>query len=230
MTPETERLFRFLDLESRVLTAASVTEVAFVVVNETHALVPYRQAMLWSPDAKVEAVSGLATPDPNAPFVLWLNRVFPKLAALHATPAEVDSSAFPEWAEWLPAHGFYVPLGAAGWLLTRDEAWSPPEQVLLGRLAEAVAAARRGFVTKPLFRLPGIKGLRNHLKIVAAVFLVLIFPVTGSVLAPAEMVAARPSVVRAPLDGAIAVIHVQPNDPVAQGQPLFDLDQTTLVG
>lgn len=55
-------------------------------------------------------------------------------------------------------------------------------------------------------------------------------PVTGSMLAPAEMVPAHPVVVRAPQEGVVERIYVRPNDPVREHQPLFDLDATTLAG
>lgn len=63
-----------------------------------------------------------------------------------------------------------------------------------------------------------------------AALAVMMVPVTGSVLAPAESVPARPILVRAPLDGVIDRIHVKPNEPVVAGQSLFDLDATTLSG
>ena len=53
-------------------------------------------------------------------------------------------------------------------------------------------------------------------------------PVRLSVLAPGELVAAQPAVLRAPLDGVVAQIHVQPNQIVKQGQPLFSLDEAQI--
>ncbi|MBL8654440.1 MAG: multidrug transporter, partial [Alphaproteobacteria bacterium] len=41
------RLSAMLQLQRRARRAASVEELAFVTVNETHALVPYRQAALF---------------------------------------------------------------------------------------------------------------------------------------------------------------------------------------
>jgi len=49
-----------------------------------------------------------------------------------------------------------------------------------------------------------------------------------SVLAPGELVPRDPVVVRAPLDGVIDVFHVQPNQDVAQGQPLFGFDEALI--
>ncbi|MBF0347854.1 MAG: HlyD family efflux transporter periplasmic adaptor subunit, partial [Magnetococcales bacterium] len=46
--------------------------------------------------------------------------------------------------------------------------------------------------------------------------------------APGKLVAVNPEVIRAPMDGVVMQFHVQPNDPVQIGQPLFDLDDTNL--
>jgi hypothetical protein len=53
-------------------------------------------------------------------------------------------------------------------------------------------------------------------------------PARLSVLAPAEVIPLEPTVVRAPLDGVVSEFHVSPNDPVAKGDLLFSLDDTTL--
>lgn len=51
--------------------------------------------------------------------------------------------------------------------------------------------------------------------------LVLCLPVRLTVLAPGELVPARPAVIRAPLEGVIDTFHVQPNQAVKKDQPLF---------
>jgi multidrug resistance efflux pump len=52
--------------------------------------------------------------------------------------------------------------------------------------------------------------------------------VPQSALAPAEVVAAQPRVVAAPMDGVIAQVHVDPNQSVESGQKLFSFDATEL--
>lgn len=72
-----------VQLLKRARRAASAEELGFVVVNETHAPVPYRQAALWQRHAlgsgKVVAVSGAAVVERNPPFMLWLDPAFAKL-------------------------------------------------------------------------------------------------------------------------------------------------------
>ena len=76
-------LSTLVQLLKRARRAATAQELGFVMVNETHALLPYRQAALWQRNArgagKVLAVSGAALVERNAPFMLWLNPVFAKL-------------------------------------------------------------------------------------------------------------------------------------------------------
>lgn len=54
-------------------------------------------------------------------------------------------------------------------------------------------------------------------------------PVRQSTLASAEVVSYHPALVRAPFDGVVDEVHVEPNQLVAEGQPLFSLDQTRLL-
>jgi multidrug efflux pump subunit AcrA (membrane-fusion protein) len=65
--------------------------------------------------------------------------------------------------------------------------------------------------------------------LVAALLASLAFlPVRQSVLAQAEVVAHAPTLVRAPIEGVVDKVHVQPNEPVTAGQPLLSLDATEL--
>jgi multidrug efflux pump subunit AcrA (membrane-fusion protein) len=68
---------------------------------------------------------------------------------------------------------------------------------------------------------------RHRWSVLLGALAVCAFPVHLTVLAPAEVVASDPFLVRAPLDGVIDRLHVDPNQPVKKGEPLFDLDTTT---
>jgi multidrug efflux pump subunit AcrA (membrane-fusion protein) len=57
---------------------------------------------------------------------------------------------------------------------------------------------------------------------------VLCLPVRLTVLAPGELVPSRPLVVRAPLDGVVGTFHIQPNQVVKKGQPLFGFDEVLI--
>src|ERR1700730_17960927 len=78
-----------VQLLKRARQAETEQELAFIIVNETHNLVPYRQAVLWRRDrgarGKAIAMSGGAAVERNAPFTLWLDRA---LGRLDAQPAD----------------------------------------------------------------------------------------------------------------------------------------------
>ena len=69
------QLTLLLQLERRARLAPA-EELPYVLVNETADLLPYRQALLWRLDAgKLEAVSGVALPEKNSPYALWISAV-----------------------------------------------------------------------------------------------------------------------------------------------------------
>lgn len=59
--------------------------------------------------------------------------------------------------------------------------------------------------------------------------LIILFPVKLTVLAPAELVAENPAVIRVPTEGVIETFFVKPNETVKKGQLLFKLDLTQLI-
>ncbi|MET0983432.1 MAG: HlyD family efflux transporter periplasmic adaptor subunit [Telluria sp.] len=229
-----------VQLLKRARHAASVEELGFVMVNETHALLPYRQAALWQRDARgagrIVAVSGAATVERNAPFMLWLNRVLAKLdggtGARNVDATHLEGALGDAWAEWLPAHGLLVPLGPdahplGALLLAREQPWSDGDRHLLQELTDGYGTAwaqfrrsrRRSLLTVWRSR-GGLIRLALSAALVAAMFL----PITLSALAPAEVVALRPTIVRAPLEGVVDRFEVTPNQPVKEGQLLLVLD------
>lgn len=128
-------------------------------------------------------------------------------------------------------------------LLAADRQWPDDNQPLLAEwfavwrhawlaLQHAQAAARQGGVAKlkRWFRPDTVRPWWRQPKPLALIGLglVLLFPVRLSVLAPAEIVPARPETVRAPLDGVIGRFYVQPNQQVQAGQLLFDFDSAAL--
>ncbi|EWY39937.1 multidrug transporter [Skermanella stibiiresistens SB22] len=242
-----------VQLEKRIRHAATVEEFGFLVVNETHALVRYRQAILWrrtpGGGGKVAAISGLALPDANAPFMVWLADLLRHLEGREGIEA-IDASGVPpgeggEWGEWLPPHALRIPLhdfgGEAGskigdrnlgcLFLVRDEPWTDHDRHLMAYLADSYAhswaallARRRPDRLSWLHRRKGKLGL---LALAVAVGLCWL-PVRQSVLAPAEVIPREPVVVRASIDGVVDRFEVRPNQIVAEGQVLLALDAARL--
>ena len=240
-------LSTLVQLVKRARHAETPAELQFVIVNETHALVPYRQAVLWLSDApgsgRVVAISGTPAIERNAPFTLWLNRALARLDDGKAgAPRPVKAADLPakigdEWAEWLPAHALWVPLSVefarwrGGLLLAREEPWSEAESHLLQELADGYAFAWSRFLGRPRRELLAwVTRRRTVLKLAAAAVAaaLLWLPITLSALAPAEVVPFQPTIVRAPLDGVIDRFAVQPNEPVKEGQLLLELDRRAI--
>ncbi|HEX8964520.1 MAG TPA: HlyD family efflux transporter periplasmic adaptor subunit [Rhodocyclaceae bacterium] len=138
-------LARLLHLARRARDVGSAAELGFIAVNETRDLVPYRQAVLWEEGRGAVALSGVVSPEANAPYLLWLKRTLHALAesAPAGIPtatrlfeaADLPADEATEWADWLPPHALWLPFDAAGcrggWLLARDDAWSEAEVALL---------------------------------------------------------------------------------------------------
>ncbi len=139
-------LATLVQLGRRAREARDEAELGFIAVNETHALAPYGQAALWLKNKGVTALSGVVTPEANAPYVQWLGRVFSSLSINTESPEPylIDAHQLPpdiwnEWAEWLPEFALCLTLPKLGrdfqggvLLLARDEPWSQAEMALLG--------------------------------------------------------------------------------------------------
>lgn len=240
------------DLARHARQAASDRELGFLLVNDTLALTPYRQAALWLADEGVWTLSGVVQVDANVPYAQWLDAVCRHMQLqsgdvvrpfeANALPAELAQ----EWAQWWPAHALW--LGSAGSvsggaILVRDAAWDESELSTLSEWAEVWWHAFAG-----LHR-PRISRLRNwrdrlsrifsgqaqlpwwrqrRIQMALALALVLLWPVRLSVLSPAELVPAHPFVIRAPLDGVIDVFHVRPNQQVQAEEALFSFDEVVI--
>ena len=150
-------LSTILNLERRSRRAETREELGFIIVNETHNLIPYRQSVFWEKTngrARVRALSGVSRVERDAPFVQWLGRVMPWLDRDSALPdprpvdgGDLADVSMKGWDEWFPRYGLWVPmthpsgrrLGAL--LLARDDPWEEHEQKLIGHLAESYAYA-----------------------------------------------------------------------------------------
>jgi len=247
-------LATLLQLARRARHASSADELSFILVNETFQLAPYRQAALLT-QGKVQALSGVSAPEQNAPFTQWLTKVVEALQAHStATAFAFDSTTLPPtlaeaWSEWLPAHGLRLLLPGTGdesatLLLAREEPWTDNEIALLSEWSDTAAQAWKlhhrastryrwhtllgaNASDRPQRRLLTLWRTRwlRYTLIAAAI---LSIPVHLTVLAPAELAPAHPAIVRAPLDGVVEQVLVQPNQRVKANDALFSLDKSTL--
>jgi len=235
--PHPRQLLNLLDLARRAREASSVRELGFLLVNDTHQLVAFRQAAWCGPDGRVQALSGVLQPEANAPYAQWLQALanqWKGSTQIHPfESADVPQELAEAWGHWWPRYGLWLPLSGQGCMLARDDPWTQAELALLGQWASiwthahaALARSRRwlrasGASERAWWQRPGIYAL-------AASAALLAWPVRLTVLAPGEMVPAKPLVVRAPMEGVLDTFHVQPNQVVQAQQPLFGFDEALI--
>ncbi len=242
-------LSALLQLGKRAFAAEDEPSFGFLVVNETHLMAPYRQAVLWRyrQDKKGEVVTVSGSPEANvrAPYIAWLNRILNhEDLNQHKTPMCITAENVPpqeaeEWEQWLPTHAVWAPLitgmgeRLGGLLLVKSIPWTNPEVKLIGKLADSYANAWELILKrshKPGLLWKHASSNKKWIKIggIALLFLACWLPVQQSVVAPASVVAYEPAPIRAPLDGVIDHFHVTPNQPVKAGDLLFTLDKADL--
>ena len=230
-----------LQLQQRIRTSRTLDEAAFIAVNESKQLLHYRQAVLWLSGSGVIALSGLPLPDRNSPYLNWLTELFPALLC-PSVPTPIAVSTLPrtiaaDWQEWLPANGLAVPLVRPDGsffgilLLAREDTWQEGELALAAELgsiySHGLTLHQRKTPFRDKLRSTG-KNLYVKIGLASALVLALLIPVHLSVMAPAEVTAKDPFLVRAPLDGVIEQFYIRPNQAVKAGQVLFSMDKTGL--
>ncbi len=233
-----------LQIEGRAMEAPTLAALRFTIVNETHALTPYRQAALFEPDGSklhLVAASGLVSVANDSPFAVWLTQFaqrLPRDVAVHRLDFEdANDDDAQNWSEWLPDHLLLVPLrGKQGdvraWAMyAREEAWSEAEASFLERLHATygychAALAQTGQGGWRRFK--KLFSQRNRWLIGGALALAMLIPIRLSVLAPAEVIALNAKAVSAPQDGVVGSFAVQPNARVKAGDLLFSLDDSML--
>lgn len=226
----------YLSLQRRMREAETPAERGFIAVNETRIAFSYHQAALFLPGSAVPAaVSGVATPEADAPYMQWLRRLYGALKADQAMQI-VKPGALPEklhegLSSWLQPETVWMPFSTGGGMLfsRASPAWSEAELGVLQGLVESY-----GLTLAPpgrARRKTGFRAGRASLLtgLLAVAILALVFVQTPlSVLAPAEVVAAHSKSVRAPMEGVIAEVYVETNQAVTPGTPLFSLDPKVL--
>lgn len=251
-------LATLLELCRRAREAEDTAELAFLLVNDSFHLSAYRQAALWFAEGGIRALSGVVEPEANAPYVQWLEKLIQARLDKVESPCRLDSLDIPDelltaWSQWLPAHALWLPLtgvmqdgvlsAQGGLILAREVAWRDDEIELL---KEWLAAWRHAWLAKfkpspwnwrslqsrlinQFKQEPGVTWWRQRrLRWLAAIVAVTLFPIRLTVLAPAELVPANPTLIRAPLDGVIDGFQVKPNEKVAVGQVLLNFDEAPL--
>ncbi|PWG15735.1 secretion protein HylD [Salibaculum griseiflavum] len=246
-----DRMVTLVELSRKARMVERIEELDYLVVNATHRLAPYRQAILWRDVHQPAALSGLMSLDANAPMMGWLTNFHRRVLSDRAAgPVNVESLSEEDqaaWQEYLPLYALWLPDITAtsvpsGLLLVRAIPWSDEEGTLLEEWWQVWAHAKRSLqggqearrrLTPGVVRqwlLPAERPwYRKRLIWIAAVFLVLmLLPVRMTVIAPGQLVPVDPLRVRAPIEGVISEVLVRPAEHVEAGDPLFRFDDEIL--
>lgn len=245
LLPPPQLLLSLANVRDKALAADSLGGLAFSIANDLFPLLRFHQALVFAcHESRNEllAVSGLAKPTEDSPYLVWLERASRWVAAQlpDATPSWLarDAIAPPAdiaegWSEWWPAGLWCVPLhdrsgkrlGLVLFLL--DEAPARNLQPLLQGIWQTWAHAWASFGPRTRLRF-WRPSKRQVLVGVIALAALLLIPVRQTALAPAEVVSRNAQVISSPIDGVIVKMLVRPNQNVDVGTPLFELDETTL--
>ena len=240
-----ERLALLLQLERRARNQDNLASLGFLMVNDSRQLLDYQEAFLWHADSqRISACSGLAQVEANAPLVLYLSRLCRHWDAQSwaGEIRQLNTSDAPaqyryEWSDYLNPQLLRLPLcdrqgqllGCL--LLSREQPMLRAERALLELLLDCYAhawsslgASKSQGLFSPLRKRPR----RALLLGAASALLLALLPVSQTVLAPAEIMAREPAVLRAPLQAVVERILVQPNQLVSPGEPLVQLDKREL--
>lgn len=231
-----------LELTHRARQTRTQSELGFMLANDSRQLLPYRQSALFLRGQRLPVLSGVVQAEANAPYVLWLRNVLEQVRSKIKpgqvfTATQLSPELAAQWSQWWPTHGLWVPLGGGGDLLLADDlAWTEPQATLLSHWCEAwvhayQALGRSRWRAAPSAKPGGGPGRRipwGWPVFLIAMALAMAYPVQMTVLAPGELVPARPTVVRAPMEGVVDAFHVQPNQLVRKGQPLFGFDEALI--
>ncbi len=241
---EVAALKRLIMLESEARRATSVSELVFMIANETRKLINARQIFVVrltdAGKVRVEGISSLTGVDRNSPAVLWVEELTSRLkhevslAKSHTfrLPAycrdtdtfDYKSYPFPEML-WVPLAGRDGSV-LGGLLLAREVPWGESDKAVSLRISEGYSYCWLALEPPKRFDFKTLFSLKMKIAAAALALLVMLFPVKMSILAPAEIAAQNSFVIAAPMDGTIEDVLVNPNTNVSAGTPLIKFSDT----
>lgn len=234
-----------LGLSRKARSSSDLAEMNFLLVNASHQLSPYRQAMLWLDGSKPVAVSGVIAPEPNAPLMRWLSNIYLEyLEHIQSSVLELDMFAPSDqknWKEFLPPFALWLSDSddkGIGLLLVRDMAWTDAEVSLLNEWWQIWLHSYKALnIRMSKYEHSGLKKIliqvnnpklpwykRMFFRILIGVVVVMFLPVKMTVIAPGQLVPSDPVWVNSPIDGIITEFFVEPGQYVQAEAPLFRFD------
>lgn len=243
---ELEALVR-VERDARKTTELS--QLAFLIANDTHNVVPYYQCIVWRLNSKgavdVIAVSGVTALDRTTTALRDVRKIVRAVAREHrdgdpvcVDAAKLDSSRRKLWKQYFPRYARWQPLkgedGAVtgGLLITRETDFTANEMDLVDTLSEGYARQWQWLGTRSFRRriAPGFKrrSILGLATLGAILLLGLIIRVPAAFVGQSQIIAMDPLLVSAPVEGVIEKFLVRPNESVAKGAVLVKLRDTEL--
>lgn len=244
------RMATLLSIEAAARESSDMRALAMHLVNDPRTLTPFDQGFcvkrIAGEQFKSVAVTAQSDFNPHAPSIQMVERFAQEIAktrnpeenfnfSVDALKTEWTSeqNAYPfRYWTWLPIispihYGEKKLLG--GLLLARQTPWRDLDLVVLKRIVDTYAHAwalqkahRKS--TAPRTKHKFVIASLIAIAAVAALFL----PVAYTVVAPAQIIAANPTIISSPIDGVIDNVHVYPNQTVSDGDALVTFVDTSL--
>ena len=231
-----------LALEGEALGCQDRLALKHMAVNKPRALIQTGHIFFLTRTGarfKIEAVSSQASVEKNSPLMQWITRQMQSATRVYdlSVPASFGLDMKTAELTYPFAQALYVPFApdpkTGGLLFTRAAPWSDKNGVIKERQIPERLAKIYGLQWTAIGRktrarwTPKKRAWLGGTAIFALIALCIPVPVTT--LAPAEIVAANPSMVTAPMNGVIQALHVAPNTMVTAGTPLLTLEDTDYV-
>ena len=232
-----------LRVEAEARQAQTVSELAFLIANETIRIAKCRQVFALAGKAEnlvVKAVTSIGSVDRNSPRIRWVEAMVQSLRAekglgapcdfvlpAFCPPDDGEQANYPyRFIAWLPLK-LRDGTVFGGMVLAREVPWTEPDLLIARRLSGAYSHGWAALV--------GERRLKRRIKVkpllaaaaVAAIALGF-YPVPMMVLAPVEVAPISPRIIAAPMDGVIDSIAVNPDQVVKQGEPLLKMSDVML--
>ena len=237
--PSVELLQALLELERQIREAPDPEALAEVITVQSQSVLGFKDAVFClganANRMRPRAASNKTIIDPSSPVLAWIE----KLCELHSSQLDSGSSFVASEESrsavenFLPKNVLFIPLyhskhGLLGCIVfTKTAIFSRNEIFLINHLAGTISHALGIFLKKPKQVLGlGIPQLAAFISIV--IFLISVFPINLTALAPVEVVPYQPEIIKAPFDGVIEEIIVEPFSEVGPGTLIARLNNYRL--
>ena len=224
-----------LILEAKVREAASLSELQFIIANETRKLIACNQIVVHRGNPmksgwRIEKISSVSQINTHAPLVKYYHsqiRSGLKKQTLEKKPAiAITLKPNEESQHFTSNEACYLPFKSkskihiGGMTILSDRKLTEQDLSLASRLAGTYAHAWSAL--KPASQTGwALFSKRNFIITTCLLFMMGFIPVPLTVLAPVEIVARDAFVIAAPIQGVVEEVHILPNSQVNKGDLLI---------